>query len=72
MALLDQSARVGGAYWRHNPDHLDDLADVPLHHDWTTFRRLHTRLQTVDVMTEHTVWSLERRGARLPGAGAAR
>ena len=61
VALLDQGARVGGSYWRHNPEHLDDLADVPLHHDWATFRRLHTRLQTVDVRTEHTVWALERR-----------
>jgi thioredoxin reductase len=60
VALLDQAARVGGASWRHNPEHLDDLADVPLHHDWTTFRRLLTRLQTVDVLTEHTVWALER------------
>ena len=59
VALLDQSARVGGAYWRHNPEHLGDLAEVRLHHDWTTFRRLLTRLQTVDVRTEHTVWGLE-------------
>ena len=61
VALLDQNARVGGSYWRHSPEHLDELATVPLHHDWTTFRRLHTRLQTVDVRTEHTVWALERR-----------
>ncbi len=61
VALLDQFARVGGSYWRHNPEHLDDLAAVPLHHDWATFRRLRTRLQTVDVRTEHTVWALERR-----------
>jgi thioredoxin reductase len=60
VALLDQAARVGGAYWRHNPEHLDDLADVPLHHDWSTFRRLLARLQAVDVLTEHTVWALER------------
>ena len=62
VALLDQGARVGGSYWRHNPEHLDDLADVPLHHDWTTFRRLLTRLRAVDVRTEHTVWALERGG----------
>ena len=60
VALLDQAARVGGAYWRHNPEHLDGPVDVPLHHDWATFRRLLTRLRTVDVLTEHTVWSLER------------
>jgi len=60
VALLDQGARVGGAYWRHNPEHLDDLTPVALHHDWSTFRRLLARLQTVDVRTEHTVWALER------------
>ena len=60
VALLDQGARVGGAYWRHNPEHLDELASVAIHHDWSTFRRLLARLQTVDVRTEHTVWSLEQ------------
>ena len=60
VVLLEQSARVGGAYWRHSPDHLDDLAEVRLHHDWTTFRRLLARLRAVDVRTEHTVWGLER------------
>ena len=60
VALLDQGARVGGAYWRHNPEHLDELAPVTIHHDWSTFRRLLARLQTVDVRTEHTVWALER------------
>ena len=60
VALLDQSARVGGAYWRHHPRHLDDLAEVAPLHDWATFRRLLTRLQTVEVRTEHTVWALER------------
>ncbi len=60
VVLLEQAARVGGAYWRHSPDHLDDRADVPLHHDWTTFRRLLARLRTVDVRAEHTVWGLER------------
>jgi D-hydroxyproline dehydrogenase subunit alpha len=60
VVLLEQAARVGGAYWRHSPDHLDDLAEVRLHHDWTTFRRLLARLRTVDVRTEHTVWGLER------------
>jgi thioredoxin reductase len=60
VALLDQSPRVGGAYWRHNPEHLDELASVAIHHDWSTFRRLRARLQTVDVRTEHAVWALER------------
>ncbi len=59
VALLDQNARVGGAYWRHSPAHLDDTAGVALHHDWTTFRRLLARLDGVDVRTEHTVWGLE-------------
>lgn len=61
VALLDQQARVGGAYWRHSPDHLDDgRVTVPLHHDWTTFRRLLARLERVDLLLQHTVWSLEQ------------
>lgn len=58
VVLLDQQARVGGAYWRHHPD--DRHSGSSLHHDWTTFRRLLDRLDTVDVRTEHSVWSLER------------
>jgi thioredoxin reductase len=61
VALLDQNARVGGSYWRHNPVHLDERAGVRPHHDWTTFRRLGARLHAVDVRTEHTVWSVEQR-----------
>ena len=61
VILLDQASRVGGAYWRHHPDHLlDDAIAPPLHHDWTTFRRLLARLDAVDVRTHHTVWGLER------------
>jgi thioredoxin reductase len=60
VVLLDQNARVGGAYWRHSARHLDGSAEVPLHHDLTTFRRLLDRLDQVDVRTGHTVWGLER------------
>lgn len=61
VALLDQNARVGGSYWRHSPADLDGSAEVELHHDGTTLRRLLDRLDRVDVRTEHTVWGLERR-----------
>jgi NADPH-dependent 2,4-dienoyl-CoA reductase/sulfur reductase-like enzyme len=66
VALLDQQARVGGAYWRHHPSQLD--GDSQLHHDWTTFQRLRSRLDTVDVRTEHSVWALER----VPGSFVVR
>lgn len=66
VALLDQQARVGGAYWRHHPSQVD--GDSQLHHDWTTFRRLLSRLDRVDVRTEHSVWALER----VPGAFVVR
>ena len=66
VALLDQQARVGGAYWRHHPSQLD--GDAAAHHDWATFRRLLARLDRVDVRTEHAVWSLER----VPGAFVVR
>ena len=66
VALLDQQARLGGAYWRHHPSQLD--GDSQLHHDWSTFRRLRARLDTVDVRTEHSVWALER----VPGAFVVR
>ena len=59
VALVDQQARVGGAYWRHRPEHAE--ADVTgLHHDWATFRRLLARLDAVDVLTSHAVWSVDR------------
>lgn len=61
VVLLDQNARVGGAYWRHSAGHLDGTAEVELHHDLATFRRLVDRLDRVDLRTEHTVWGLERR-----------
>jgi len=60
VVLLDQGARVGGAYWRHSPAHLDRTAEVDVHHDVATFRRLLDRLDRVDVRTEHTVWGLEQ------------
>jgi NADPH-dependent 2,4-dienoyl-CoA reductase/sulfur reductase-like enzyme len=66
VALLDQQARVGGAYWRHHPSQVE--GDSQLHHDWTTFRRLLGRLDRVDVRTEHSVWALER----VPGAFVVR
>ena len=66
VALLDQQARVGGAYWRHHPSQLD--GDSAAHHDWATFRRLLARLDRVDLRTEHAVWSLER----VPGAFVVR
>jgi thioredoxin reductase len=62
VVLLDQAARVGGAYWRHSPAHLDGTAPVELHHDWSTFRRLLDLAERrVDIRTEHTVWGLEQR-----------
>ena len=61
VVLLDQGPRVGGAYWRHSPVHLEESGPNEFQHDWTTFRRLLARLDRVDVRTEHTVWALERR-----------
>jgi NADPH-dependent 2,4-dienoyl-CoA reductase/sulfur reductase-like enzyme len=65
VVLLEQQARVGGAYWRHSPSHLDATAPVELHHDLTTLHRLLERLDRVDVRTETTVWGLERSDGRL-------
>ena len=66
VALVDQQARVGGAYWRHHPSQVED--GTALHHDWATFRRLLDRLEHVDVLSEHAVWGLER----VPGAFVVR
>jgi len=58
VALVDQQARVGGAYWRHEPAHAA-LDDTGMHHDWATFRRLLARLDAVDQLASHAVWSVD-------------
>jgi thioredoxin reductase len=59
VALVDQQARIGGAYWRHRPqDAASEESDA--HHDWATFRRISARLDGVDLLMQHAVWSLER------------
>jgi thioredoxin reductase len=58
VALLDQQARIGGAYWRHRPqDAAAEQSDA--HHDWTTFRRISAHLEGVDLLLSHAVWAVE-------------
>lgn len=58
VALVDQQARIGGAYWRHRPQ--DAVAEESAaHHDWATFRRIAARLDGVELLLAHAVWALE-------------
>ena len=58
VALVDQQARIGGAYWRHRPQ--DATADESeAHHDWATFRRISGLLDGVDLFLSHAVWAVE-------------
>jgi thioredoxin reductase len=64
VALIDQQARVGGAYWRHEAAHAA-LDETGMHHDWTTFRRLQSRLEGVHHLASHAVWSVDREDGAL-------
>lgn len=64
VALLDQQPRVGGAYWRHRPEDAE-ADDSGAHHDWATFRRILARLDDVDQLLGHAVWSVERADGRF-------
>lgn len=58
VALVDQQPRIGGAYWRHRPQDAG-AADSEAHHDWTTFRRIASRLDGVELRLSHAVWAVE-------------
>lgn len=64
VALVDQQPRIGGAYWRHRPQDAES-EDSDAHHDWATFRRIAARLEGVDLLMQHAVWSLERTDGRF-------
>ncbi|MFI1935937.1 FAD-dependent oxidoreductase [Streptomyces purpureus] len=65
VALLDTSAQVGGQFYRHPEPALGAVRPEALHHDWSAFRSLHRRLESVESsgvtrLAGHHVWAVAR------------
>ncbi|MFB7513302.1 FAD-dependent oxidoreductase [Streptomyces sp. NPDC056144] len=62
VALLDTSTQSGGQFYRHPAPALGAVRPEALHHDWSAFSDLRTRLAASDVthLGGHHVWSAER------------
>jgi NADPH-dependent 2,4-dienoyl-CoA reductase/sulfur reductase-like enzyme len=61
VAVLDLGERVGGQYYRNGSD------ETTAHHNWGRFERLRRRFEThvragrIEHLSEHAVWSIDRR-----------
>ena len=63
MALIDAGRQLGGQYFRHAPEGLDEPWAAGLLNDWEQYQRLAAAVEgsrRIDVLFEHQVWSLER------------
>ena len=65
VVVLDQQARVGGAFYRHSAAHDGATRPGALHHDWATFERLrarfaeHVEAGRIEHLGQHAVWAVE-------------
>ncbi|MEV5507674.1 NAD(P)/FAD-dependent oxidoreductase [Streptomyces orinoci] len=64
VALLDDAAQAGGQFFRHPAPALKAGRPQALHHHWSAFRELRSRLaaSAVDHLTGHHVWTVTRDG----------
>lgn len=59
VTVLDEGARSGGQYWRHQPG----ITDGRLQHGWATFERLLREAEGARTVQRAAVWSIEVDGA---------
>ncbi|MEO6200790.1 MAG: FAD/NAD(P)-binding oxidoreductase [Cryobacterium sp.] len=75
VTLLDASDALGGQYWRHLPPERPAGRERVLHHGWSTFESLRSRLEAdphCEIVTGAQVWAIEAGSAeRSPLTGAA-
>lgn len=63
VVLLDAGRQLGGQFYRHPPEGLDEPWAAELHHGWEEYERLAADIEgsrRIDVLFEHEVWALER------------
>lgn len=63
VALIDSGRQLGGQYFRHPAPGLTAPWLPRLHHGWSRFEHLATRVETshrIDVLFERQVWAIER------------
>ncbi|MGP3980150.1 FAD-dependent oxidoreductase [Streptomyces sp. KR80] len=67
VALLDGSGQVGGQFYRHPAPDLGAARPQALHHDWSSFAELRSRLEasSVDHLAAHHVWAVTRESDNL-------
>ncbi|WP_329302616.1 FAD-dependent oxidoreductase [Streptomyces sp. NBC_00659] len=69
VTLIDAATAVGGQFYRRPASGLGARRPSALHHRWRTWRRLeqglagHLEAGTVECLTDHHVWLVERTGA---------
>lgn len=69
VTLLDSSDDLGGQYWRHLPPERPSGNERMLHHGWSTFAALRTRLEAdsgCEILTGAQVWALEKPESARP------
>lgn len=62
VALIEGGRQLGGQYFRHPAPGLNEPWASQLHHGWSRFETLATRVETssrIDVLFEHQVWAVE-------------
>jgi NADPH-dependent 2,4-dienoyl-CoA reductase/sulfur reductase-like enzyme len=69
VTLIDSATAAGGQFYRRPASGLGARRPRALHHQWRTWRRLeqglagHLEAGTVEYLTDHHVWLVERTGA---------
>ncbi|MET9892894.1 NAD(P)/FAD-dependent oxidoreductase [Streptomyces sp. NPDC006465] len=75
VTLIDSAAAAGGQFYRRPASGLGARRPRALHHQWRTWERLeqglaaHLETGTIEHVTDHHVWLVERIGATTTGAG---
>ncbi|MFE9881782.1 FAD-dependent oxidoreductase [Streptomyces sp. NPDC005784] len=76
VTLIDSAAAAGGQFYRRPVSGLGARRPRALHHQWHTWERLerglaeHLEAGTVEHLTDHHVWLVERTEATFAGASA--
>ncbi|MFJ6837825.1 FAD-dependent oxidoreductase [Streptomyces sp. NPDC091209] len=76
VTLIDSAAAAGGQFYRRPASGLGARRPWALHHEWRTWERLerglaeHLEGGTVEHLTDHHAWLVERPEATFVGAGA--